>query len=41
MEDEELTCPKAVSDISDANASMEIRVGTLRFIIGFLLWVEK
>jgi hypothetical protein len=34
---EELTCPKAVSDISDARANIEIRMGHLRFIVGFLL----
>jgi hypothetical protein len=36
---EDVNCPKAVSDIRDAKAMIEIRMGLLRFIVGFLLGV--
>jgi len=37
---EELTCPKAVSDINDAKAIIEIGIGPLRFMVGCLLGVK-
>jgi hypothetical protein len=36
---EDVNCPKAVSDIRDAIAMIEIRMGPLCFIVGFLLGI--
>jgi hypothetical protein len=36
---EDVNCQKAVIDISPATAMIEIRMGTLRFIVGFFFLV--